>query len=75
DLTTMVNWTFAGIVMGNSLTFMHTYCNFSIFLVFAGFCLLSMVFLKFFVPETKGITLEEIEHKLKSGVQLRNLGN
>lgn len=74
-ITTMVNWTFAGLVMGNALTFMQLHGNFSIFFVFAGFCFLSMVFLKLFVPETKGITLEEIEHKLKNGVQLRNLGN
>ncbi|MDQ5920886.1 MAG: transporter, family, galactose:H+ symporter, partial [Pseudomonadota bacterium] len=51
-ITTMVNWTFAGIVMGNALNFMHTYGNFSIFIVFDGFCLVSMVFLKFFVQRS-----------------------
>jgi len=27
------------------------------------------------VPETKGITLEEMEFNLKNGVRLRDLGN
>jgi MFS transporter, SP family, galactose:H+ symporter len=73
-ITTMVNWTFAGIVMGNALTFMHLFGNYSIFMLFAVFCVLSIIFLKFFVPETKGITLEGLEFNLKKGVKLKNLG-
>ncbi|MGB6977215.1 MAG: sugar porter family MFS transporter, partial [Gammaproteobacteria bacterium] len=73
-ITTIVNWTFAGLVMGNALTFMQVYGNASIFFVFAGFCILAMVFLKLFVPETKGITLERLESNLKSGRALRNIG-
>jgi SP family galactose:H+ symporter-like MFS transporter len=74
-ITTMVNWTFAGLVMSNALTFMNHYGNHSIFYVFAGFCLLSMVFLKLFVPETRGTTLEHIEENLKKGLPLRDIGN
>jgi SP family galactose:H+ symporter-like MFS transporter len=73
-ITTMVNWTFAGLVMANALTFMKTYGNASIFYVFAGLCALAIVFVALFVPETKGITLEELEFNLKKGVRLRNLG-
>jgi len=73
-VTTMVNWTFAGVVMGNALTFMHTYGNASIFFVFAAFCVVAMLFLKFFVPETKGITLEMIEKNLKEGKKMREIG-
>ena len=73
-ITTMVNWTFAGLVMGNALTFMQTYGNASIFFVFAGFCVLSMIFLKLCVPETKGISLENLEADLKSGRALKDLG-
>jgi SP family galactose:H+ symporter-like MFS transporter len=73
-ITTVVNWTFAGLVMGNALTFMQAYGNASIFFVFAGCCLLAMVFLKLFVPETKGITLEHLESNLKSGKPLREIG-
>lgn len=74
-VTTIVNWTFAGLVMGNALSFMRTYGNASIFFVFAGFCVLSMLFLKLFVPETKGITLEHLEANLKSGKPLKDIGN
>ncbi len=74
-ITTMVNWTFAGLVMANALSFMRTFGNASIFYVFAGFCVVAIVFVALFVPETKGITLEELEFNLKKGVRLRNLGN
>jgi SP family galactose:H+ symporter-like MFS transporter len=74
-ITTMVNWTFAGLVMANALSFMRTFGNASIFYVFAGFCLVAILFVALFVPETKGITLEELEFNLKRGVRLRNLGN
>lgn len=73
-ITTMVNWTFAGLVMANALTFMHTYGNASIFFVFAAFCVLAILFLKFFVPETKGVTLETLEKNLKEGRKLKDLG-
>jgi MFS transporter, SP family, galactose:H+ symporter len=53
---------------------MQAYGNASIFYVFAGFCVLSIAFVYLFVPETRGITLEEMEFNLKSGVRLRNLG-
>jgi MFS transporter, SP family, galactose:H+ symporter len=74
-ITTMVNWTFAGLVMANALSFMQAHGNASIFYVFAGFCALAVVFVALFVPETKGITLEEMEFNLKNGVRLRELGN
>ena len=74
-ITTMVNWTFAGIVMKYSLTFMKTYGNASIFFVFAIGCVLACVFLFFWVPETKGVTLEKIEQNLRNGKKLKYLGN
>ncbi len=73
-VTTMINWTFAGVVMANALSFMKANGNASIFFVFGGFCILSMIFLKFFVPETKGVSLEHIEANLENGVPLRDLG-
>lgn len=73
-ITTMVNWTFAGLLMANALTFMETYGNASIFYLFSGFCVLAIVFVALFVPETKGITLEQMEFNLRNGVRLRNLG-
>ena len=73
-ITTMVNWTFAGLVMNYALSFMERFGNASIFYVFAGFCVLAILFVSMFVPETKGITLEKIEANLKNGISLRNLG-
>jgi SP family galactose:H+ symporter-like MFS transporter len=74
-ITTMVNWTFAGLVMANALSFMGACGNASIFYVFAGFCVLAIAFVALFIPETKGITLEKLEFNLKKGVRLRDLGS
>jgi SP family galactose:H+ symporter-like MFS transporter len=74
-ITTMVNWTFAGLVMNYALSFMSKFGNASIFYLFVGFCVLAILFVARFVPETKGITLEELEFNLKNGVPLRELGN
>ncbi|HEX9138274.1 MAG TPA: sugar porter family MFS transporter [Steroidobacteraceae bacterium] len=73
-ITTMVNWTFAGLLMANALTFMEKHGNSSIFYLFSGFCVLAIGFVALFVPETKGITLEELEFNLKGGARLRDLG-
>jgi len=54
---------------------MQAHGNASIFYVFAGFCALAVAFVALFVPETKGITLEEMEFNLKNGVRLRDLGD
>jgi len=74
-ITTMVNWTFAGLVMSQALSFMANFGNASIFYVFAGFCVLAILFVSRFVPETKGVTLEQIESNLQKGVAMRHLGN
>ena len=74
-ITTMVNWTFAGIVMKYSLTFMNLYGKASIFFLFATGCIVACVFLFFFVPETKGVTLEKIEQNLMNGKKLKYLGD
>jgi MFS transporter, SP family, galactose:H+ symporter len=61
--------------MNYALSFMNRFGNASIFYVFAAFCVLAILFVSIFVPETKGIIFEELEFNLKKGVRLRNLGN
>lgn len=63
-VTTIVNWTFAGLVMRYALSFMETYGNHMIFYVFSIFCVLAIIFVYKFVPETKGLTLEKLEIQL-----------
>lgn len=65
-ITTMVNWTFAGLLMGYSLTFMEIFGRPSLFYLFSIFCVFAIIFVYKFIPETKGITLEELEEKLKN---------
>lgn len=58
-ITTIANWICAGFVTAYALSFMQNHENASIFFVFACVCFLAIVFIKFFAPETKGITLEQ----------------
>lgn len=75
-ITTVVNWTFVWIVVAYSNVIMDSgvWGKPELFISYAGFCLIAIVFLKFFVPETKSVSLEKIENNLISGKKLRNLG-
>lgn len=50
--------------LGPSLTFM----------IYVGTCLLSIIYCYFYVPETKGMTLEEIENNIQKHLPLREIG-
>lgn len=69
-ITTMVNWTFAGLLMRYSLSFMETFGRPSLFYLFSAFCVLAIGFVAAFVPETKGVTLEELEESLRGGTKV-----
>ncbi len=73
-VSTMVNLTFAGIVINTSLTAMNLFGNYVPFFIFAVFCLMSILFVYQFVPETKNVMLEKLESDLKTGVKLKNVG-
>jgi SP family galactose:H+ symporter-like MFS transporter len=73
-ITTCSNWTFNFIL---SQLFLPLLLTFSISKVFVGFAIVTMLgllFVKLFVPETKDITLEEIESNLLKNKPLRLIG-
>jgi MFS transporter, SP family, galactose:H+ symporter len=73
-MTTVMNWLCTGFVMSTALSFIKIYGNASIFFLMSGFCVLSMIFIKFFIPETKGVSLEKIEQNLMNGVKINKIG-
>jgi len=73
-ITTAAVWLSAAIVVQFSMSMMQTWGSAVTFLIFAASCIINLIIVKLFVPETKGISLEEIETNLKSGKKLREIG-
>jgi SP family galactose:H+ symporter-like MFS transporter len=80
-ITTATNWIFAALVVTFSLPMMKfadgspNPVGGSHLFIFFGVCCIAFIFiLKFFIPETKGVSLEEVEENLKSGKKLKDLG-
>ncbi len=73
-VTTMANWIGNFFVVRFSLSIMEKWGGSTLFFVFAFFCLLGFVLIGLYTPETKGISLEELEINLKKGVKLKDLG-
>ena len=73
-ITTMANWIGNFFVVRFSLSIMENLGGSTLFFIFAFFCLLGFVLIGLYTPETKGISLEELEINLKKGEKLRNLG-
>jgi MFS transporter, SP family, galactose:H+ symporter len=72
-VTTASNWIFNSML---ALIFPSLIAWFgsSAFFLFVGASLLSFIFVYFFVPETKGVSLEHIETNLMSGKKTRHIG-
>ena len=66
-ICTFINWLFVFLVTKNFPSMIDAFTEQGTFWFFAGFCLLSFIFVYFYVPETKGKTLEEIEHYFTEG--------
>lgn len=66
SLTTAFNWTCTFIVTKTFADIILTLGNHGAFWMFGSICLVGLFFVKFFVPETRGKTLEDIEKKFAS---------
>lgn len=72
--STATNWIVNAIVGQTFLTLLSNFGNGNTFLLYGGLNVLFVVFFLFFVPETKGVSLEKIEANLLAGKPLRKIG-
>ncbi|MBK2028485.1 sugar porter family MFS transporter [Francisella noatunensis] len=72
--STMSNWICNAIIGNFALTWL-TFHPDSTFFGFAISCIVCLLFVKFFVPETKDVSLEEIENNLRAGKRLAKIGS
>jgi len=72
--STFTNWIANMIVGYTFLSLLHGIGNAATFWLYAGLNLVFIVLTFWLVPETKGVTLEQIESKLMSGSRLRDIG-
>jgi sugar porter (SP) family MFS transporter len=68
------NWAFNSIVVATFPVFLHTLGISWTFLIYAITCVIGFLFTLYYVPETKGLSLEAIEEHVRSGKPLRLLG-
>lgn len=74
SICTVANFAFNFFVVGSFPVLMHRVGGAVTFWGFAVVSFLCIVFVYFFVPETKGISLEQIESNWLKGVNPRNFG-
>ncbi len=74
SFSTAVSWAFTLIVVQFFPWLLNNLGGTVSFGIFAGFSLLAFVFVKFYIPETKGKSLEQIERDLGLIKQKNNNG-
>jgi SP family galactose:H+ symporter-like MFS transporter len=72
-ITTAGNWLFNAMLATVFPTIIAFFGN-DVFFLFVAACFLSFVFIKYFVPETKNVSLEQIEENLMAGKKIRYIG-
>jgi sugar porter (SP) family MFS transporter len=72
---TTSNWFASGIVGAVTLPLINALGIGEFYLILAGFAVLSLIYFKFFLPETKGVRLEHIEKNLWDNKPLKDLGS
>lgn len=70
-----VQWSANFLVAASFLTILHSLGIGLTFSMYGIISLLVFIFVYFKVPETKGVSLEDIERDLESGIPTRSLGN
>lgn len=75
SIATCINWGSNWAVAFTFLFFIDWLNTSGTFLLYCIITLLSLIFIYFYVPETKGVSLEHIEENLYQGVRARDLGN
>lgn len=74
SVSTFTNWAANWLVGNTFLTLLSSLGQANTFWLFAALNASFIVFVIFLVPETRGVTLESIEHKLMQGEKLRSIG-
>ncbi|KAF5190971.1 Inositol transporter [Thalictrum thalictroides] len=64
-MAAMANWTLNLVVSQTFLTLTKAVGNANIFLIFAGFSAIGLVYIIWIVPETKGLSFDEVEKLLE----------
>lgn len=72
--TTTMNWIANAVIGSSALTMFHMLGNAWTFWTFAITCFLSLLFVIYFCPETRGVSLEKIEDNLLACKRLRKIG-
>lgn len=70
----LANWAFNFIVVFSFPPLVSSFGLGGVFTVYAAVCAAGILFTLRLVPETNGVSLEEIEHHLRSGRPFRDLG-
>jgi len=72
--STFTNWIANMVIGATFLTLLNGIGNAKTFWLYAGLNLSFILFTWLLVPETRGVTLEQIERKLMAGERLRDIG-
>lgn len=74
SLVTSVNWMANFIIALTFLSLLETFGASATFWLYTAFGVLSLVFCYYLIPETKLVSLEQIERNLRGGRKIRELG-
>jgi hypothetical protein len=74
SLSAASNWVFNTLVVASFPILLHALGISAVFLFYSIACVIGLIFAIRYAPETKGLSLEEIEEHVHSKKPLRTLG-